>query len=845
MDILLTDGFGKVPSVEFRTIRQDDWVALNTSASAIPVEAMEYKTLRDRERRSTGPTGVYLEMEWALDLDWYDCNASWRPYIPLKPEEICDPSISKSGHDWFFDFEMSTPSERLATGVFIVPEETRASIDDDLINLSSCVDKIAINHPFPFDSARPPSYDMGLLLRVFNTSEELQSAGCTAKRTAVDYLGFLSWWTTLISGWDAELDHDIATYLRDIRLHRFRKRGALVDLEQDWRHVNLSNFVRHQVPFAYFWNASLAISPRFTMLSPVVLRAYDDQRQVAREDIHSTALQGLEDEIVLMLKFDHFFQEVCDGGRPDPNVEFEEDWRYYVVDFQGWCRRSIPLCVAKEYYIRFSSTVGHEEGRTIVLFRRWEPLDNFTTAAQPAESMDIEGSMSMVRGSLEIRELHRSKHAPDHNCVFDCDGRTSSQLASARPHSLRAQLRTNVSSASRRWLVQMSNVDGRSDNSTRSAVRSSSSRLSRGQLSSAPSRSNSRATTRDRSASPKPHVYQRRRGASPSLHKQAMEDLRESGEVITYVGSVWDAPPELEWNATFYMESVILFPDARTLTRLKYWAITNPDILNMRHLLDLAIARNMRFVMATRIGDLKSFKPSMTSDLAELTKRTYEAGFQEEHLKDINGGAAFRDQYMGKLADILRRPHARALISMGGPAAWIAKRYGGSTMVQRFMDGPSTQVTVHHRGAVASSPFFDDPLFHDQISAQEENLVHGFVSAENPEHHRWLFPTLEIMEDFCHHWGGEWTKGCDSIFHHIAKSLERGTAKPLTRKGWKSYLHSTNHGVRRPTIVLTTEHFSRVDDLLSAFPDPWHGKRIADIDIPVHFDSLSGHWGAL
>ena len=130
----------------------------------------------------------------------------------------------------------------------------------------------------------------------------------------------------------------------------------------------------------------------------------------------------------------------------------------------------------------------------MVLFHQWEPLDNFTTAAQPAESVDIEGSMSMVRGSLEIRELHRSKHAPDHNCIFDCDGHTSSQLTSAWPHSLHAQSWANVSSANQRWLVQMSNVDGHSDNSRWSAVWSSSSCSLKVQLSSAPSHSNSQGS---------------------------------------------------------------------------------------------------------------------------------------------------------------------------------------------------------------------------------------------------------------------------------------------------------------------------------------------------------------
>ena len=300
-------------------------------------------------------------------------------------------------------------------------------------------------------------------------------------------------------------------------------------------------------------------------------------------------------------------------------------------------------------------------------------------------------------------------------------------------------------------------------------------------------------------------------------------------------------PSDLEWNASFYRDSVLLFPDGRTLTRLRYWAVCGSNISNMRHLLELAISRNMRFVMATRISDLKAFKPATTPELSELTKHTYETGFQEEHLKDSNGGAAFRDQYMGKLADILRRPQARALVSMGGPTAWIAKRYGGPAIVQRFMSGPSTQVTVHHRGAVADSPFYDDLVFHDQISVQEENLVHGFVPAENPEHHRWLFPTMEIMEDYCHHWSGEWTQGCDLIFHNIAKGLERGTAKPLTRKGWKSYLHSSNHGTRRPGVVLTAAHFARTDELLQGFFSAWHGKRVTEILFPIPFDSSDGN----
>ncbi|EDR00807.1 uncharacterized protein LACBIDRAFT_333862 [Laccaria bicolor S238N-H82] len=84
MDILFMDTSGGVPSFEFRVTGQHDWVAFNASNSTIPIEAMEYKVQRGHEHRSKGPTGIYLDMEWGLDLDWYDSNASWHPYIPLR-----------------------------------------------------------------------------------------------------------------------------------------------------------------------------------------------------------------------------------------------------------------------------------------------------------------------------------------------------------------------------------------------------------------------------------------------------------------------------------------------------------------------------------------------------------------------------------------------------------------------------------------------------------------------------------------------------------------------------------------------------------------------------------------
>lgn len=206
MDVLPTDDRGFVPLMEFRTVGKDEWIGFNTHLAVIPGEAMDYRSQRPSERCLTGPTGVYLEMEWGLDMDWYDHEASWRPYIPLKPLAPDGKAVSESGCDWFFDFEMSTPWESTAAGHFVIPETSRSVIETDLNSLSGCIGEITLNHPFPFNGARPLNWDHDLLYHPFPSIQELQVAGGAVRRIAVDYLGFLIWWTASISGWDANLD---------------------------------------------------------------------------------------------------------------------------------------------------------------------------------------------------------------------------------------------------------------------------------------------------------------------------------------------------------------------------------------------------------------------------------------------------------------------------------------------------------------------------------------------------------------------------------------------------------------------------------------------------------------
>ncbi|KIJ95054.1 hypothetical protein K443DRAFT_109421 [Laccaria amethystina LaAM-08-1] len=247
----------------------------------------------------------------------------------------------------------------------------------------------------------------------------------------------------------------------------------------------------------------------------------------------------------------------------------------------------------------------------------------------------------------------------------------------------------------------------------------------------------------------------------------------------------------------------------------------------------------MRFIIAIPFNALPRFHHAEKPSLSDLTKRTYDTGFQESPLTYSKGGSAFMDQYLSKLADILRRPHARAVIAMGGPTSWIARFYGGHRLVEEYMSGPSSQVTVHHRGGVAVAPFLDMPVFHDQLSKQEVELIHGYIPLGNPNEDRWAFPTSELLEEFSNHWRGEWNQGCERIMGNIARSLESGALAPLTRREWREYLRSNNRGEHAPTpgSIPKESDFSLVENTIdSSFPAKWHGRLIRDILLPEDFE---------
>ena len=826
MDYLPLDHSGLVPSIDFRRIHGDLWIGLNAPCDAIPLEASSSPQIP--AFIATGPTGMLLEMEWALDADWFDPDAGWRPYLPRPTQE---------SKEWFFQLDQSTPADLHTvseSGECFIHPSVITKMENDLRRYEGCVVSIAHSTTFPMRACRPGHYDYDSMRNAFADTQTLENFGANTKRQALDYLAFINWWTSSVSVWDRELPQPVIDAILDLNLHVYPKRGVLIDLHKDWRQISIPHLLRQRVPVYIRWNDALDQEERFTSISPRILRAFEDKRKASMDGkVYSYHMPDFAADFEIMKGYNEFFQHRVFNGSVADGLSFSEDIHFAVVDFQGWMYRPIPLRTAMEFATQFGSHVVDYNGRISVIFRRWEALDDQSSISTPAGIPQEGTDDELMRGHWEIREIHRSFYAPYDRQKFDLNGfpdygsnstplRVSSRLSNASHSSERPPrnwVEAITQSASPTSRSSSSGGAGRDRTSSRNSARSS-------------------PYPRPRSQSPScRQSYQRRSDLPFTNREQTIRRLHSRGN-ITGPSTLWMMPIGPSWSVDFLEEGVLLFPDNRTQIRLRYWAICGPGILNMRHVLNLAISRGMKFLLAIPFDSLPKFHSQEPPSMMDLTKRTYDTGFQESPLTYDKGRAAFMDQYLGKLADILRRPHARAVIAMGGPTSWIARFYGGERLVGEYMSGPSIQVTVHHRGGVASAPFLDMPVFFDQLSAQEIELMHGYVPLGSPTEDRWAFPTTEIFEECSKHWRGEWNQGCERIMGNIARDLGSGLLAPQTRKEWREYLRGNNRGeyAPEPGSVPSPDDFTFVENQIdAAFPVHWHGRRLRDISLPEEF----------
>ena len=405
MDHLFRDSHGRIPAYSQRTIDGTHWVSPNADCSNIPLEAMEYKAKPRNispDDIGIGPNGTFLEMEWALEPVWYDRKKHWEAWIP----------VGESLPDYLqFDF----PPIRVDDPEYTIEQH---HADDLVATLKEHWNAIAaiINMP-PYQDGNecPEPFDWNRLRNVFPSQDSAIRTRAEAIRTSLAYSGFLIWWTTSIHDWAKELPELTVYKIRHIvNKCGSARRGVLVDLEKDWRELNIAHWMANDVPIYYPWDGTTNRHDRFLRLSPAILAAATASRPlgVSSDITMATAHISRNDEATLAL-YDEFLQELeLPTDHTSSALTADHDFSiYWIVDFRGWeCRALDSSSTAREYAERYHWA---PECDSIPRFTLWRFRPRYTPALIMRGGIKRAGlNGDCQRSDREVRELFKGALAP-------------------------------------------------------------------------------------------------------------------------------------------------------------------------------------------------------------------------------------------------------------------------------------------------------------------------------------------------------------------------------------------------------------------------------------------------
>ncbi|KAJ7438122.1 hypothetical protein B0H11DRAFT_1753107, partial [Mycena galericulata] len=263
-EILYGNAKGEIPECEIGRVGDVTWVALNCPLNFLQSRAMEYIDNFNYHSASapTDENGYFQHMEFIWKPDWEQHDRFFRAWIPVLPNP-------QNNSPWYFQHRhwvSETPFKN-----FIIPEIWRTRMISDLQKLDNCVSEIVTKAPFSGKVPRPQSFHLDSLGRTRETRQAANKLAATAKRAALEFLGFLYWRISTADDWQEGLTLETIATIESFQLTQYGKRGVLINLARDWHGMNMPVLLRHDIPV---WTIREEIEYRFGCLAPSILAAY-------------------------------------------------------------------------------------------------------------------------------------------------------------------------------------------------------------------------------------------------------------------------------------------------------------------------------------------------------------------------------------------------------------------------------------------------------------------------------------------------------------------------------------------------------------------------------------------
>ena len=823
------------------------WIGLNSDTALIPDSVIIFKNLPNPgwSIEDFSDEGRILPMDSARDPDWYRQDEQWAPWTPT--------SFLLNERPWYDELGTAVPVEERADG-WCMAKQQRETCTVDLIRAQECVRGIAeFDDRLSRRAKVPKIFPTSRLAKVHASRKLVQIDAARAKRSVLEAIAFLLWWSSVTLDWDTRV-HDAITENVNAFLSTVKSKcGVICDLERDWPRINIPLYIQNKIPFFYIWNFEARVDARFSHLNPALNLTYwatcQGKPLKLTSDIEEEDLSKIARQAIVL---DNFFQEVFAYHNPiDPVIH--PTYSVFIVDFEGW--RCCPINhttepvehLVKLYYYGVFKEDDDECYHTVV-FWCWRKRKPDNEYLRRQYKMGLPGE----EHATIIRELYKFDYSPTGDTLFHLEtglivGKAASNDKST---SLLQRIRDDTILATEPERMDESSdfTDDEYDsirfepipdtlyhprviNSPAAWIRHNNEKLAKarryaeenhisgGQL--AQSQSPIRLTDPYFTAHERPEVMFRRM-------------LKDDAAKITYTESTWCAP-DFAWNTDFLEAACLFIPDVESEARLRYWANCWDTITNVRRLLSIAIEHGIKFHLALPPHHVRQFRPKVIDSLDHSSAASlYGTNFQEQSLAVSDNMATFCTAYLARMNDLLRRPHARAFIAEGGQYSWIARCWTGTRLVEEFMSGPSIQVTVHNHGFYDSASEDASYLSHDSVSDQEKDALLGYCPGVQGCAGRWLFPPADVFEEKFSLWTGEWNAALDHCYRRLADTIIRGKGRLRTREKWRDWIRSNERGQRRPAYLPSVDDFNSVMEgiALAGLRRTWHKMPLEDIAIP-------------
>lgn len=202
-----------------------------------------------------------------------------------------------------------------------------------------------------------------------------------------------------------------------------------------------------------------------------------------------------------------------------------------------------------------------------------------------------------------------------------------------------------------------------------------------------------------------------------------------------------------------------------------------------------AVRRCVPFQLIYPVSQLSRFRPVDSLFPAELPEHL-EFSFADAALVFDERPAACYKEYMLRVKEVLRRDNAVALLFQGGLVARLAIHFGGSDLLRRFLQGPSSALYNHFYGSAMLMP---DHLL--ELAGTSEDVLLGRTKDRRGVDARAWWPPIRIWEIELG-FNGQWLQVHEEWFQNrlVYNKTNRATLEPLSTAQWARKLKDWRNG---------------------------------------------------